>query len=161
MKRLLLVVSFLVSMVAARATIVPVTDTANTLILNFDLRDNILPGSVTETYTNVAFPGTSITFTFQDRLFFVVRNLEQLSTNPSSGSYSFAQDLGDLDFSGSYLVGTTVVSWSVDSVLDTVLGNDRWKGTFTATARYVPDTASTSLLLALGLGALAVLRRRR
>lgn len=163
MKRLLLVVSFLASMVAVRATIVPVTDTANNLVLNFDLRDNIFSVSPPETYNTVTFPSSSITFTFQDRLFFFVKNLEQLSTNPSSGSYVFAQDLGDLDFSGSYMVGTTVVNWSVDSKLDTILGNDRWKGTFSAVAVYqsVPDAGSTAGLFGLGLVAMALLRRRR
>jgi len=70
MKKSLLVLSFLVSMVAAQAAIIPVTDTSTNLDLSFDLRDNLLtPGGVTEVYTNTAFPGTSITFYFRDRLF--------------------------------------------------------------------------------------------
>ena len=60
-------------------------------------------------------------------------------------------------------MGQIIVNWSVDSVIDTNLGNDRWRGTFSAVALYpsVPDAGSTAGLFGLGLVAMALVRRRR
>ncbi|MBL9203947.1 MAG: VPDSG-CTERM sorting domain-containing protein [Opitutaceae bacterium] len=150
-------------MSSARATIITNLETSTQLNLTFDVRDYLLtPGGTTETYTMTLFPGTSLTFFFQDRVLIVQGNQEQFSSNPSSGSYNYVQDTGDLDFSGSYVVGTTVVNWNVDSKVGTgLLRQDRWYGTFSAVATNVPDAASTAALLGVGLIALGALRRRR
>ena len=163
MKRFILLFCLAGLISSARATITPITDTSTNLTLDFSLVDNfITPQGVTNTYNMVNFPGTSLTLYFQDRIVFL-GNREQLSTNPTSGTYNYVQNLGNLDFFGTYSVGQIIVNWSVDSVIDTNLGNDRWRGTFSAVALYpsVPDAGSTAGLFGLGLVAMALVRRRR
>jgi hypothetical protein len=164
MKRLLLLSLACVGLLSgARATIITNLETSTQLNLTFDVRDRLLSsGGTTETFFMTLFPGTSLTFFFQDRVVFIQGNIETFSTNPTSGAFSYNQDTGDLDFSGTYMVGNTTVDWSVDSRIGTgAVRQDRWYGTFSAVAKTVPDAGSTAGLLGLGLVAMALARRRR
>lgn len=162
MKKILILVSMALAALSARAGII--TQTATNLDLTFDLKDGILApaGADTVTYNLTTFPGSSFTFSFEDRLVFFIKDKETLTTVPSSGTFVFTQDFGDLDFSGSYTVGSTIVNWAVDSKVSTSLGLDRWYGRLTANARSasVPDGGTTLALLGLGLIGLAAVRRR-
>lgn len=164
MKRILLLSLALVGLLSsARATIITNLETSSQLNLSFDVRDSVLTsGGTTETFFMTMFPGASVTFFFQDRVAFFQGNIETFSTNPTSGAFSYIQDTGDLDFSGTYMVGTTTVNWSIDSKVGTgILRQDRWYGTFSAVATRVPDAGSTAGLFGLGLAAMAFARRRR
>lgn len=162
MRKLLLLTTIFLAGASAKADIVVNQETSNYLELSFYLSDTLLtPGSDIETYTLNDFPGTSFTFNFRDRLF-LLGNQESLSTNPSSGTFSFVQNTGNLDFSGSYTIGGTLVNWWVDSVVTTGIIFDTWSGTLkaTATGQRVPDAGTSIALLGLGLLGLAIFRRK-
>lgn len=164
MKKLLIVTALMLASISAHAGIIVNTETSTNLDLSFELKDQwqlFGDTAATQTYTLGAFPGTSISFYFKDGLFGFGGDKETFSTNPVSGLFSFNQDGGDLDFSGSYTVGLTVVNWAVDSKVTTViLGNDTWKGRLTATASSVPDSGLTVAILGLSLLGVATLRRK-
>jgi hypothetical protein len=163
-KKTLLLCALVSAAVSAKAVIVTNLETATQLNLSFELKDHwqlFGDSAATETYNLTVFPGTSLTFYFKDGLFGFGGDKERFATDPVSGLYSFSKDGGDLDFSGSYTVGSTIVDWTIDSRVSTViLGNDTWSGTVTASARSVPDGGITVALLGLGLLGIAALRRK-
>lgn len=173
MNRLLALFSFILAAAVSQAAITVVEETASNVELKFELRDHALStGGVSETHAFTLFPGSSVTFSFDDRLvnplgdfgraFLGLGNIEGLVTNPSSGSYEFYVDNGVLNFFGSYVIGSTTVNWAVNSTVETyAFRKDKWVGVFTATATSVPDAGSTLLLLGAGMAAVGLARRRR
>ncbi|HRE80119.1 MAG TPA: VPDSG-CTERM sorting domain-containing protein [Opitutaceae bacterium] len=166
MRKLLLTFCFLSAVLSARAIITPVTDTANYLEFNFRFSDNFLsPGGDSGSYTPTNFQGGSFNFFFQDRLIsiapFLTGNLEQFTPAASGGTSTHFVDVGQLNFSGSYLFGGQTIQWSIESTVSTRLGNDRWQGTFVGTAQptTVPDSGSGLALAILALGSLVIARR--
>jgi len=160
MKKVLLLVASLFAASAANAGII--TDTSTDLVLDFSLTDNFIsPTAASETFTPTFFAGGSLDFWFRDRILIIGVNQERF-TDPTGTEFNFSQDFGDLDFSGSYLVGSTTVNWTIDSFVTTALGGDNWSGTYTAhaTTASVPEAGATVAMLGLGLVGVAALRRK-
>lgn len=166
MKKIFLISALLfATLLPARASITEVFQSATTLDLNFTLTDTALnAGGISESFTHfTSFPGLGLTFSFDDRLAVVLGDIESFSTNPSSGTFFNVQDFGPYNFSGSYVSGGSTVNWAITSTVTTnIFSGDTWSGRFLATATSrVPDAGSSLALLAIALGGLTMLRRRR